>query len=598
MSRLWKTSRAQRLRNLAEGGVVFACVLGVLILLVEAEKDRATADLRNRVENHVLGIATKLDAEFDAAQVLTKSMVPVIVSMPEARGMELNAMLRAVYRFGRHIRNIGIAPNNRLTLVFPEQGNEGAIGLYYPDVPAQWPAVQRAIETQSAVLAGPVALKQGGTGLISRTPVYLDDGSYWGILSIVLDAESLFDAVGLEPNTAGIRLAARGTDATGSAGAVFLGDPSLFKGDSQRVTVDVPGGSWVLAARPVGGWGMASEQHWLLEVVAVTMAAVVGVAVFGYREGRQGVLAREKRLRAIMDTTKDGVVVIDNHGVIHEYNPAAARMFGYDRDDMIGSSVNRLMPADEAARHDAYVRRFREDTVREMSAGRQIVGRRKDGSVFPAEITLGDTIVGDKRLHVGVIRDISERKAFEAKLIEMASVDELTGALNRRAFLEQAHTLFQLARRHGHALSLIMADADHFKAINDTHGHHVGDAVLARLAAVFRCCLRETDLFGRLGGEEFAVLLPQTDQASATQVADRLLGAVRATEVQAKGDGAVVRFTVSIGIARSADPEESLDDIIRHADEALYQAKTAGRDQWQIFSDPKLREDAREDPTG
>ncbi len=168
------------------------------------------------------------------------------------------------------------------------------------------------------------------------------------------------------------------------------------------------------------------------------------------------------------------------------------------------------------------------------------------------------------------------------ELQRLASTDMLTGVCNRRAFIEEGEHAFALARRHGRALALMMVDADHFKSINDRHGHAGGDAVLRALADAGAGVLRATDLLARFGGEEFAVLLPETDAAGAADVGDRLLAAFRACEVA--HEGKVLRFTVSIGVAVLEPGDVNLEALLGRADGALYQAKKAGRDRLVLAS--------------
>lgn len=159
----------------------------------------------------------------------------------------------------------------------------------------------------------------------------------------------------------------------------------------------------------------------------------------------------------------------------------------------------------------------------------------------------------------------------------LATTDPLTGILNRRAFSEAATGEVDRVRRYGRPASLLMMDIDFFKRINDGWGHAAGDAVLCAFADHCREHLRDTDHLGRLGGEEFAVLLPETDAAGAQILAERLradLAAVRVTPA----DGPPIAMTVSIGVAE-AGPDESLDGLLRRADAALYAAKEAGRDR-------------------
>lgn len=164
---------------------------------------------------------------------------------------------------------------------------------------------------------------------------------------------------------------------------------------------------------------------------------------------------------------------------------------------------------------------------------------------------------------------------------EMAArVDPLTGVFSRRAFNEAAETEMQRALRYGQPLSLIMVDIDHFKQVNDTYGHTTGDSVLASFAATLAQEVREVDVIGRLGGEEFAVLLPNTDVTEALRVAERMRLAVASGNLQA--DGELLRYTASFGVAAFDPRELSLNRFIDRADAALYEAKRSGRNRVEL----------------
>ena len=163
-------------------------------------------------------------------------------------------------------------------------------------------------------------------------------------------------------------------------------------------------------------------------------------------------------------------------------------------------------------------------------------------------------------------------------LTELASTDSLTGFLNRRAFMERATTVFSLARRYQRPLAMLMIDVDHFKRVNDSFGHHAGDLVLVRLSELIKKSLREPDMVGRVGGEEFAVILPETGLGQTVQITERLLNSVREAVVEIEPE-MVVKVTVSIGVATVPPLAPELDTVIKAADLALYQAKSMGRDR-------------------
>ncbi|NJB67812.1 diguanylate cyclase (GGDEF)-like protein/PAS domain S-box-containing protein [Desulfobaculum xiamenense] len=179
---------------------------------------------------------------------------------------------------------------------------------------------------------------------------------------------------------------------------------------------------------------------------------------------------------------------------------------------------------------------------------------------------------------IGLCTDVTARRAAEERLRELAVTDGLTTLFTRRHFMELAEREVRRARRGGTTVALLMMDADNFKSINDTHGHAVGDAVLRGLARAGSAVVREVDIFGRIGGEEFAIVLPDTEMERACAVAERLRAAIGGLSVPLPDGRGAIRFTVSIGVA-VADGEESLEGLFAAADEALYRAKSEGRDR-------------------
>jgi diguanylate cyclase (GGDEF)-like protein len=175
-----------------------------------------------------------------------------------------------------------------------------------------------------------------------------------------------------------------------------------------------------------------------------------------------------------------------------------------------------------------------------------------------------------------------ELKKALVELETLATTDSLTGISNRRHLLTLAEREFQRAQRYRHPFSILMLDIDHFKSINDTYGHATGDEALKLMADVTRNALRQVDIFGRFGGEEFVVFLPETPLPDAVTVADRIREAIASVSVAM--DDAAIRMTVSIGVATYQTEEPNLDTLLMRADKALYEAKQRGRDR--VVADP------------
>ena len=212
-----------------------------------------------------------------------------------------------------------------------------------------------------------------------------------------------------------------------------------------------------------------------------------------------------------------------------------------------------------------------------ISAGFLHVPLMDDFMYSMTSLRLGITLLSLGPLTVASINRVQNH--LLERLHDAATRDSLTRALARKAFLDRAGELLSQSVAAREPLTVLMLDIDHFKKINDRHGHAAGDKVLAAFAAAVSAALREGDVFGRLGGEEFGVVLPRTALPEALEIAGRLHRGVKTTPFPLKGGG-TLPITVSIGVASQSDSAAtSLEALISIADEALYQAKKSGRDQ-------------------
>jgi diguanylate cyclase (GGDEF)-like protein/PAS domain S-box-containing protein len=252
-------------------------------------------------------------------------------------------------------------------------------------------------------------------------------------------------------------------------------------------------------------------------------------------------------------------------------------MFGYERAEMMGKPAGMLLTTAESdAELGAIVRSF--DHGREY-ADLEVSMRAKTGEDFPVQLFLSPIrdaahrTVGTIGYHV----DISERKRLEGRLEQLATVDELTGAYNRRYLLEHGPIELERARRFKRGLSFLFIDLDHFKAVNDRFGHGFGDMVLATFAHTCRSVLRPPDIFVRYGGEEFVIVMPETNEEQATTVAARLAKRVRETVFSSNPP--FQGLTISVGVTAFRDTDKGITEILDRADKAVYRAKQLGRDR-------------------
>ncbi len=326
-------------------------------------------------------------------------------------------------------------------------------------------------------------------------------------------------------------------------------------------------------------WEKASISPVLDETGQTTHYVAVKEDVTEQRRALRALAESEEKVRAMSEASQDGMVMIDDQGRVAFWNRAAERIFGHSRQEMLGQKLHSVVAMEEDAgkAREGFPDFSRTGAGAVVGVLTERTARRKDGSTFPAEFSVAAFRLQDRWWAVGTVRDITERKRAEELLLELATTDGLTGLTNRRHFLERGRAELERARRTGHPVSCIMFDVDHFKKVNDTYGHDAGDAVLKTLARTARETLRGMDVLGRIGGEEFAAILPETDLEAALHAAERLRLAVASMNVE--HDGRPLPVTVSLGVALSSGPDESLDDLLRRADQALYRAKQGGRNR-------------------
>jgi diguanylate cyclase (GGDEF)-like protein/PAS domain S-box-containing protein len=366
---------------------------------------------------------------------------------------------------------------------------------------------------------------------------------------------------------------------------------------------------WLAASAGVGlaalaglGWyalrnAPAAAQQRLADIVVtfglLTAALVTGAVAQARHLRRQAaqlaamnaaLQASEGQLQLLLDSVQTAVIVHGPDSAIRYANPAAAAILGLTRDQLLGKTS--MDPQWHFVREDGAPMPIAEYPVSLVFARKAALhdymvgvraapGRNARWVLVNAVPDLAPD--GGVRLVIVSFVDISVRQHQTRQLEHIALTDSLTGLASRRHFLAEAEREVRRARR-GHALSALVLDVDHFKSINDAHGHAAGDRVLVELGRTVRGVLRDADLAGRLGGEEFGALLPDADEDLARAVAERLRVALAAAAVPLDG-ARELRFTVSIGAATLGPGDADSAALLARADAAMYEAKRAGRNR-------------------
>ncbi len=296
--------------------------------------------------------------------------------------------------------------------------------------------------------------------------------------------------------------------------------------------------------------------------------------------------------KAILDNMVDGVLTVDAHGMVQSFNPAASSMFGYPVENVIGQSVTKLLPASLHGELSGYLQRLQGSAgANSGSIRHESEGLRSDGSRFPMSIAVSTMRARGQFTFIGIVRDISQHRHDIEEIRRLAFFDPLTGLPNRRLLLDRLRQAMATSARTHQYGSLMFLDLDHFKQLNDTLGHDVGDVLLQQVATRLHACLREGDSVARLGGDEFVVLLENLSEqaAEAATLAEMVASKIRdafAHPFDPKGH--TYDSTPSIGIVMYMGDHEALDDLLKKADVAMYQAKAAGRNTVRFY-DPAMQ---------
>ncbi|MDA8232146.1 MAG: sensor domain-containing diguanylate cyclase [Magnetospirillum sp.] len=302
-----------------------------------------------------------------------------------------------------------------------------------------------------------------------------------------------------------------------------------------------------------------------------------------YVKSAEALREREERLHGILHSVAEGIITVNEAGMIESANPAVERMFAFANGQMLGRSIGELMPDDRRGLHPHLFSAYLSGQHPELM-GRTVegMGQRNDGRLFPIEISVSEFRHSRKRLFTAVLRDISERKENEDRIRRLAHHDHLTGLPNRNLLNDRMNHALARIKRHGGRMAVLYIDLDRFKPVNDAYGHEAGDCVLKEVASRLMACVRSSDTVARVGGDEFVVVTEEMQRpAEAALVARKIVDSLsRPFPVF----GAECTIGASIGIALFPDDGYTVEDVSKAADVAMYRVKHSGRNGYCFFA--------------
>jgi diguanylate cyclase (GGDEF)-like protein/PAS domain S-box-containing protein len=292
-----------------------------------------------------------------------------------------------------------------------------------------------------------------------------------------------------------------------------------------------------------------------------------------YRLAEKAMRESEERLGKFMQASCEGIV-FHRDGFVTDANPPVLQLMGYTLEEMLGRKTLDFIAPDHVAKVSAVIASGQETAYESVLLDRH-------GQRIPVEFIVRTMLRNGERMRMTIVRDLRDRHAAQARIHHLAHHDTLTGLPNRGAFMEYLQHLMIGAQEGGAQLAVLFIDLDHFKRVNDSLGHLVGDALLRTVASRITSVLRATDVVSRFGGDEFMVLLPNVAQhGDVDEVAQKLLQAIEAPQ---DAEGRPLSVTASIGVALFPDDGGTAEALIKHADTAMYLAKSRGRAQYRFF---------------
>lgn len=573
--------------------VVPLMVLGALLVFAYSGHQltqRYEEGLKVQARSELMDTAQQLDSALDTRLTEARAVSAHLAANPDLEQAGYEAFLDILLVQPELYTNYAAARDLTINLVYPTEGNEPALGLHYPEVPSQWPMIQVALESLEPVLIGPIDLVQGGTGFIIHQAVPGSGSEPWGVVAGVVPLTGMLEISGIKALADTYRVAVH-TD----SGSVDT-PPSLawqshdvLPGTWATHTAEVPNGRWVFHIEPLEAIKLPLGIRLSLAAAVLTLLLISLAITLLLARSRE----QSRQARQTLHTTAFMLDEAQRVGSMGSWSMAPG-----SRECILSPNLQYLLRAPQrmplmqweqfiSAPTGWEVRRQLED----LSDGRidavsleHPLQTRLGKRIMQHSVEIGRAEAGSQQqLIIGNLLDITDKKAAEDKLEQLAYYDALTLIPNRFNFRQQLEQMLEAHGLDGKRLAVLHIDLDHFKDINDSLGHQVGDEVLRIVSQRISAALKPGDLLARTGGDEFMAVLPnQQDPENATRVARRIIQKLSTPMSALSHD---IFMGISIGIALFPDHARDYETIYRCADLALYRAKAVGRGSYQVFAE-------------
>ena len=574
--------------------VVFALSLILLSLLVFNINALEIKEERSKVSHLAASYSYNLKSNLDRA-LSPAYTIGALLSQGDGVVKDFESVAENILPLHPGVIELAIAPNGIARQVAPLKGNEKVLGLNLFEEKAQNKESFLARDTGKLTLAGPLHLIQGGEALVGRLPIFLDKDTFWGLVLVVIKIDQMFDSLKMNQlKKEGISYEVWKINPNTQEKQFILKSSDQPLKDPINYFFEVPNNTWTISVAPTLGWG--NHGIFLLRQIIVTLFAfmlgylaklLVELKIAkGHLEAQ--VIEKtdektivQKRLDVLLDASPDLIWLKNTAGIYLFCNRAFERFFGAKELDIVGKSDYEFVDYKTADF-------FQTNDLIAMEA--QTSMRNEEELTFKEDgysglfETIKTPVFDDNGEIIGILgiaRDITTRRESEAKIEKLEYFDALTDLPNKTLLnIRTVHDI-SIASRQREKLAILFLDFDHFKNINDTLGHAIGDELLVEIAKRLKVLVREEDTVSRQGGDEFVIVLPNVKVDGAAHVAKKLLQAVE-LPITIKGHELVI--TASIGIAMYPDDGNDLETLFKSADAAMYLAKQNGRNNYCFFT--------------